>query len=102
MKTAASSPPDDTASLNHRIGSERRQPGGREWHKAPGHLENTQLSNVDSWLSDTAAITVLSDQDGVANAIAFAPVTKTHQGLFENLLWRVKRQWHRSFPGVLV
>ena len=72
--------------------------GEREWHKASGHLENIQLSNVDSWLSDTAAITVFSDQDGVANAITFVSVTKTHQGLFENLLWRAKRQWHRWFP----
>jgi len=72
--------------------------GEREWHQASGHLENIQLSSVDVWLSDTAAITVFSGQDGVANAITFVPVTKTHQGLFENLLWRAKRQWHRWFP----
>jgi hypothetical protein len=50
----------------------------------------------DYWGTDDAEVTVWST-DGVTMLI-YCPATRAPQGRLDNLLWRLKRQWHRWFP----
>jgi hypothetical protein len=50
------------------------------------------------WKGNTAIIRVGFDSAGVATYKEYATNSRVDQGLFDNLLWRAKRQWHRWFP----
>jgi hypothetical protein len=50
------------------------------------------------WLDDGGAITVDFDQSGRACLGSYNKAESMPQSLFDNLLWRAKRRWHRWFP----
>ncbi len=52
-----------------------------------------------NWSGDSGSIWIGFDSDGIAVFTAFTPPEHPNQGTLENLLWRAKRQWGRSFPG---
>jgi hypothetical protein len=49
------------------------------------------------WLGDSFQISVAIDDSGQVQEMHGFP-RRTTQGVFDNLLWRAKRQWHRWFP----
>jgi hypothetical protein len=52
---------------------------------------------ADSWKTDTVEVTPQGELDGSVMLVCWT-VTKSPQGPLGNLLWRLKRQWHRWFP----
>ncbi len=49
------------------------------------------------WVSDAAYIIVFFDDSGRVKLSGFDPCTSEPQGPLDNLLWRIKRQWHKWF-----
>jgi hypothetical protein len=56
----------------------------------------TPLETLE-WQGDQGDISVLLCPNGVATK-SFFVTRKVEQGPFENLFWRVKRQWRKWFP----
>jgi hypothetical protein len=50
-----------------------------------------------SWLGDSFGIGIAVDESGSVADKVGCP-RRTTRGLLDNLLWRLKRQWHRWFP----
>jgi hypothetical protein len=50
------------------------------------------------WRSDSQIICVYFYRTGEVQSKGWYDVTRTDQSTIENLLWRVKRHWHRCFP----
>jgi hypothetical protein len=57
----------------------------------------------EEWQSDTAEVWILLDTNSTLDALrmvncgSFSVQKRIEQTPFDNLLWRVKRQWHRWF-----
>jgi hypothetical protein len=53
----------------------------------------------DQWISDAHVASVAFDPAfGLVKAKWFDDNDPMEQSVFDNLLWRLKRQWHRWFP----
>jgi hypothetical protein len=50
------------------------------------------------WQGDWGEIVVKFDSEGTAIAAGFFDCYRVDPGPLGNLLWRIKRQWHRWFP----
>jgi hypothetical protein len=57
-----------------------------------------RLDREWTWLTDEGVTFVEFDADGRAQTWSFLAGWREKQNPLENLLWRVKRQWHRWFP----
>jgi hypothetical protein len=53
---------------------------------------------TQEWKGNTAIIRVGFDSANVATYKEYVRNYRVDQGLFDNLLWRLQRQWHRWFP----
>jgi hypothetical protein len=56
-----------------------------------------QVAKVE-WRGDCQLICVYFNSSGHVHGENFCYVARMEQTAFDNLLWRVKRQWHRWFP----
>jgi hypothetical protein len=66
------------------------------WSKFPGQSPESSLLWAN-WMSDSFLVGIgIDDSGNVVNKIG--EPRRTTQGPLDNLLWRVKRQWHRWFP----
>jgi hypothetical protein len=61
-----------------------------------GPRENWAPITFDRWQGDSGNVYVNFSPDGV-EAKSFTATTKLEQRPLDNLLWRLKRQWHRWF-----
>jgi hypothetical protein len=50
------------------------------------------------WLDDGGVVTVDFDQSGRACLGSYNKAESMPQSIFDNLIWRARRQWHRWFP----
>jgi hypothetical protein len=50
------------------------------------------------WATDSGVAFVDFDRDGLVFQTGFVSGSRKEQGLFANLLWHARRQWHRWFP----
>jgi hypothetical protein len=58
-----------------------------------------------AWICDSACITVeYQDRNGKEGVVGFSytSLERADEGPVANLFWRMKRQWHRCFPGQAV
>jgi hypothetical protein len=53
---------------------------------------------TQEWKGNTAIIRVGFDSAAVATYKEYVTSSRVDQVLFDNVLWRAKRQWHRWFP----
>jgi hypothetical protein len=61
------------------------------WSKIP------EQRSFACWISNSCQITVYIDDSGHVQEMYEFP-RRTTQGVVANLIWRLKRQWHRWFP----
>ncbi len=55
--------------------------------------------DIKAWADDYGSIALCFDGDGRATGgMEFGPHTRAPRGPFDNLRWRIKRQWHCWFP----
>jgi hypothetical protein len=50
------------------------------------------------WATDSGLAWVDFNGDGLVSEIGYLYGSRKEQGFFDNLLWRLKRQWRRWFP----
>jgi hypothetical protein len=66
------------------------------WRRAPGQSPEDPTLRAD-WMGDSFGIAIAIGQSGSVEEKVGLP-RRTTQGPLDNLVWRVKRQWHRWFP----
>jgi hypothetical protein len=104
-------PPGDYRTAPGQI-TENRYSGLQSWHRQirytmdgrrtyPSHGWTYQDEGpVCLWLGDTAAIGVeYGPSETVKEARVYSGFLPDPRSLLDNLSWRIKRQWHRWFPG---
>jgi hypothetical protein len=62
----------------------------------PGLL--VTLGSRSLWVSDVAGVEVAFDTRDRVWLVDYRPLVPAPRSYFANLLWRLKRQWHRWFP----
>jgi hypothetical protein len=54
--------------------------------------------DIRLWINDTAYAVVYLDKSGRITSGLSYPMRPVDHGTLGNLLWRLKREWHRWFP----
>jgi hypothetical protein len=60
--------------------------------------ETNRNERKDRWIGDDTWVDVAFDKTGQVTWMQLGKRNVVDHGLFGNLLWRAKRQWHRWFP----
>jgi hypothetical protein len=56
------------------------------------------MAPLKRWIGDRSEIDIEFDEAGTVKSALYMPVRTIDHGPIGNLLWRLKRQWHRWFP----
>jgi hypothetical protein len=68
------------------------------WSVLPSGSETGEMRKCATWVNDTGIIGIDFDCSDAVLARSFYTRRKVEQSTLDNLLWRLKRQWHRWFP----